>query len=143
MSQEIYVLAYDGESSHALDFAIERAKRNGARLHIAHILEWSPYTFLTPEELSERHKRRTEELSRAEDAIIAPALKKAADAGLTETSSELQYGAVAALLAQIAKEQSATFLFVGRSTGGMAERFFGSVPLGLAQVSHVPVVIVP
>ena len=143
MSQEIYVLAYDGEGTGVLDFAIEHAKKNGAQLHIAHILEWSPYKFLTPEELSERHKRRPEELKRADDAIIKPALEQAAASGLTNTSSEVQYGSVVELIAEIAKEQNAALLFVGRASGSVAERVFGSVPLGLAQVSTVPVVIVP
>ncbi|MEZ5653330.1 MAG: universal stress protein [Burkholderiaceae bacterium] len=127
-----------------LDFAIERARRNGASLHLVHILEWSPYSFLTPQELAERHKHRTQELARAEKAIMAPAVAHAKAQGIADVTSEMKYGSIADLLAQVAKDKGATFIFVGRSGGGsIAARVFGSVPLALAQVSTVPVVIVP
>ena len=34
-------------------------------------------------------------------------------------------------------------IFVGRAGTSMAERVFGSVPIGLAQIAPVPTVIVP
>jgi nucleotide-binding universal stress UspA family protein len=144
VSEEIYVVAYEGDDTGVLDFAIERAKRNGAALHLVHVLEWSPYSFLTPEELAERHKRRKEELSRAETAIMAPAVGKAQSAGIERVTSELRYGSVPELLAKIAEEKQATFLYVGRSGGSsLAARVFGSVPIALTQIATVPVVIVP
>lgn len=144
MSEETYVVAYDGDDRGVLDFAIARALRNGASLHLVHILEWSPYKFLTPEELSERHQRREEEVARAQGALLDPAVKHAREAGVAAVTSDLRYGSVVELLAEIAAEKDGTFLFVGRSGGsGLAARMFGSVPLGLAQVSTVPVVIVP
>ena len=106
LSQETYVVAYEGDDRSVLDFAIKRAKSNDARVHIVHILEWSPYSFLTQEELAERHTRRKQELARAEESILAPALSHAREAGV-------------------------------------AARIFGSVPIALAQLSTVPVVIVP
>ena len=45
-----------------MEFAVARAKAQNASLTVAHVLEWSPYTFLTPEEIEERHARRTDEL---------------------------------------------------------------------------------
>lgn len=144
MSQESYVVAYEGKDLKVLDFAIQRAAIAGASLHLVHILEWSPYSFLTPEELEERHKRRGEELSRAEQAIMAPAVARAKDAGIEAVTSELGYGSVVELVAKIARERAATFIYVGRSgSSAIARRVFGSVPLGLAQISTVPVVIVP
>ena len=61
----IYLVAYDGSptSRRTAEFAAERAKLANAHLHIVHVLEWSPYSFLTQEELAERHQRRTEELA--------------------------------------------------------------------------------
>ena len=144
MPSETYLVAYEGDDQDMLDFAIERARKNGARLHIVHILEWSPYSFLTPEELAARHKTRKAELSRAEEAITNPAVVHVKEAGIEAVTSELRYGNVADLLAEIAKEQEATFIYVGRSGGsGLSARVFGSVPIALAQVSTVPVVIVP
>lgn len=144
MSQETYVVGYEGDDRSVLDFAIERARRNGARLHLVHILEWSPYSFLTPDELAERHKRRMEELARAEEALMKPAVAHVREAGIEAVEGEIRYGSVVELLAEIAAGRGATFIFVGRSGGGgIAARVFGSVPIGLAQVSTVPVVIVP
>ena len=60
-------------SQRALTFAAAAAKATGATIHVVYILEWSPYSFLTAQELEERHKRRTEELSRAAE-LIAPAI---------------------------------------------------------------------
>ncbi|MEQ9123047.1 MAG: universal stress protein [Alphaproteobacteria bacterium] len=144
MSEETYVVAYEGDDRSVLDFAIARAKKIGASLHIVHILQWSPYSFLTQEELAERHKRRQEELARAEAAIVKPAVAAARAAGIEAVTSDIRYGSVADLIAEIAKEKGATFIYVGRSGGGsIAARVFGSVPIALAQISTVPVVIVP
>ncbi len=69
-----YIVAYDGSpaAQRAVDYAVERSKTSGAAILIAHVLEWSPYSFLTQEELAERHMRRTEELARAKSAIVDP-----------------------------------------------------------------------
>lgn len=145
MTREIFVVAYDSdpEGSRVLNYAIERAKRADADLLLVHILEWSPYKFLTQEEVAERSKRRREELSIAEQRIIAPALRKARAAGVN-AESEIRYGQVVELIVKIAKELNGTQIFVGRSgSNSVAARIFGSVPLGLAQVSPLPTVIVP
>jgi nucleotide-binding universal stress UspA family protein len=144
VSQETFVVAYEGEDGKAvLDYAIARAKKDGAQLLIVHILEWSPYKFLTPEELAERHKRRKEELKRAEDAVIAPALAAAQAEGV-EATAALRYGNVVDLIVEIAKGASASLIVVGRSgASGLSARVFGSVPIGLAQIAPVPTVIVP
>ena len=59
---DIFVVGFDGSESGraALTFAVEAARKNGGELLIAHVLEWSPYSFLTQTELEERHKRRGE-----------------------------------------------------------------------------------
>lgn len=145
MTTETFIVAYEGDdgSGRLLNYAIERAKRDSARLKIVHVLEWSPYKFLTPDELEERHARRREEMERAQKAIIDPAIKTAQAAGI-EAEGEMRYGAVVDLIADIAKKSGASMIFVGRSGGNsIAARIFGSVPLGLAQVAPVPVIIVP
>lgn len=144
MPQELYVVAYEGDGKHnVLDYATEQAKKSGAALHILHVLEWSPYTFLTPEELEERHARRTEELGRAKSAVIDPALDRARAAGI-EAEGEIRYGSVVDLVVDTAKKRNAAMIFVGRTgTNTLGARIFGSVPLGLAQIAPVPTVIVP
>lgn len=69
-----YVVAYDGSPAgrRAVDHALAAARFSGATVLVAHILEWSPYSFLTQEELTERHQRRNEELVRARSAVIEP-----------------------------------------------------------------------
>ena len=58
-------------------------------------LEWSPYSFLTPTELEERHKRRNEELARAKSALMDPVVKKLSDSGVESVETEIKYGHIA------------------------------------------------
>jgi nucleotide-binding universal stress UspA family protein len=144
MSKEIFVVAYEGaDDSTLLNYAIERARKEDATLHIVHVLEWSPYTFLTPQEVEERHTRRKHEMTRARDAIIEPAIAIATAAGV-EATGEMRYGQVVELIAATATAKGAAMIFVGRSgSNSISARVFGSVPLGLAQIAPVPTVIVP
>lgn len=144
MTEEIYVVAFEGdERHHVLDYATEQAKKSGARLHILHVLEWSPYAFLTPEELEERHGRRKDELARAHSAIMGPALQRVAAADVS-AEGEIRYGQVVELVCDTAEKLGASMIFVGRAGGNaLGARIFGSVPLGLAQAATVPTVIVP
>lgn len=144
MSHKI-VVGYDGSESAkaALAFATDLAKALGGSIVVAHVLEWSPYSFLTPTELEERHKRRGEELERAEAAILAPAVASLGDSGL-EIGTALKYGHIADTLGNIAKEEGANQIVIGRKgQAGLASRVFGSVAISLAQSAPVPVTIVP
>lgn len=140
-----FVVGYDGseESKRAVSFAVTQAKASGAGLVIAHVLEWSPYSFLTPEELSERHKRREEELKRAEAAIMAPVRDSLGDSGVG-VETVIKYGHVADTLVKIAKDVGAEQMFIGRTgESGLSARVFGSVAGNLAQSAPVPCTIVP
>lgn len=120
-----------------------RARAEGNSIVIAHVLEWSPYSFLTPSEVEERHRRRTEELQRAETAILAPVVAEVEQAGIP-VATVLRYGHIAETMARIAKDEDAAMLIIGRmGHSGFAARIFGSVAATLAQASPVPVVIVP
>jgi nucleotide-binding universal stress UspA family protein len=144
MSHKI-VVGHDGSASAkgALDFAIDLAKKLGGSVVIAHVLEWSPYSFLTPTELEERHKRRKEELSRAETAILEPLVAGLKDSGVEITTS-LKYGHIADTLCMIAKDEGASQIVVGRTGHSqISARLFGSVAGSLAQSAPVPVTIVP
>ncbi len=145
MARETFLVAQDSDQDgrRVLDYAIDRARRDGARLVIMHVLEWSPYSFLTPEELEERHVRRREEMERAQAALIDPAVAHARAAGV-EAEGELKYGSVIRRLAEAARAHEAALVFVGRSgSDSIGARIFGSVPLGLAQLCTVPLVLVP
>ncbi|QPM91521.1 universal stress protein [Pseudooceanicola algae] len=145
MTREIFIVAYEGDDDKdtLLSYAIERATKDGSALHIIHVLEWSPYSFLTPEEVEERHTRRKTELARAKEIILDPALAIAAAAGI-EATGEIRYGQVVEIVSATATKLGAAMLFVGRSgSNSISARVFGSVPLGLAQIASVPTVIVP
>lgn len=144
MSHKI-VVGYDGSDSAkaALAFATNLARAQGGSIVVAHVLEWSPYSFLTPTELEERHKRRGEELARAEAAILKPAVDSLKDSGI-EISTALKYGHTAATLGTIAKDEGADQIVIGRNgEPGLSSRVFGSVAISLAQGAPVPVTIVP
>ena len=143
MGQETFVVAYDDDiaDTGVLDCAIRRASKSGAKLKIVHVLEWSQYSFLSNEELAERHKRRNEELSRAESHVVDPAVARAKEAGV-EATGLCRHGAVAEIVVNVANESGAEFIFVGR-TGAARARIFGSTPLAIAQIAKVPTVIVP
>lgn len=144
MPQKI-IVGYDGSAAgrSALDFAVGLAKSQGVELVLAHVLEWSPYSFLTPEEIEERHKRRKSELERAETAVLAPVVQSLKGEGIV-VSMALRYGHIAETLCKIAKDEKASQIVVGRTgESGLSTRLFGSVAGSLAQAAPVPVTIVP
>jgi nucleotide-binding universal stress UspA family protein len=124
---EVFVVAYDGEDPKVLDYAVRMAKGLGARLHITHVIHWSPYSFLTPEQLATRHKQRQEEIDRAQETILVPALAKARAAGVS-AEGEIRHGNEVDVISAIAGEQKAELIIVGRSR---------------AQSAPVPTLIVP
>ena len=140
-----FVVGFDGseDAQRALDFAIARARNENASILIAYVLEWSQFSFLTPSELEERHKRRKEEIARAEEVVVQPVVQKLSEAGL-EVEAFVKHGHVADTINKIAKDQQADQIFVGRQgEGSMGARLFGSVPGALVQISSVPCTIVP
>jgi nucleotide-binding universal stress UspA family protein len=140
-----FVVGYDGSVSarRALEFAVDRAKAQGGSIVLAHVLEWSPYSFLTPSELEERHKRRREEMARAEAQLNKTVVKELEDAGVP-VETVIRYGNTADLLGKIASETGAIQIVVGREGQSALEaRIFGSVAGALVQTSPVPCTIVP
>ncbi len=142
---EIYVVGVDDSegSIRAVQYAVDQASKTKAMVRIIHVLEWSPYTFLTNEELAERHKRRKEELERAKTAIVDLVVKKINEQGVS-IEGEVRYGHIADQMQQYCKELGADHMYIGRHGGGsISTRLFGSVPSALVQVSDIPVTVVP
>ena len=130
-------------SRRALDFARKRAQTMNARLVIAYVIEWSPYSFNTPEENEQRHKRREEEISLAHSSVLDPALKSLKNAGI-EAEGVVRHGNVADVLNGLAVEYRAIQIVVGRvGASGLKSLIFGSVTSKLVQVASVPVTVVP
>jgi nucleotide-binding universal stress UspA family protein len=141
---DIVIVGYDGTASakRAVQHASAFTKASGGTVHLVHVLEWSPYSFLTPEELNERHKRRGEELARAE-AIVQPIVDDLKSKGVDATS-EVRYGHAGELLCEIAEEKQARQIVIGRTgSTAIAARLMGSLALTLAQAAPVPVTVVP
>ena len=139
-----FIVGFDGTdaSERALAFAADAARREQATLHLVHVLEWSPYSFLTAEELAERHKRRQEEVTRAE-TFIAPVCARLAATGL-QVTSDVRYGHSAEIMCEIATELGAAQIVVGRKgSSNLAARLIGSLGMSLVQASPVPVTVVP
>lgn len=139
------VIGLDGHGSgeRALAHAQHLAKLIGdCELVVAYIVEWSPYSFQTPEENAERHKRREEEISTATERVVDPAVKKLTEAGL-KASGMVRHGDVADALNAISDENKADQIIVGRSSeGGFAKRIFGSATSNLVMSANVPVTVV-
>jgi nucleotide-binding universal stress UspA family protein len=144
MSECLVVGIDDSECSlRALDFAVTRAKRSGARIILSFIIEWSPYSFNTPEENEVRHKRREEEIEKANSSVLDPALNRLAETGLSATAI-VRHGNVADVLSEVAKENDADQIIVGRiGESGLKSMLFGSVTSKLVQTSTIPVTVVP
>ena len=127
----------------AVVFAADRAKESGARLLVAYVIEWSPYTFNTPEENEVRHKRREEEIARAESEVLVPLVDSLKANGISAVGV-VRHGHAAEVLSGLASEHKARQVFIGRrGISQLKALLFGSVAGSLVQISPVPVTVVP
>lgn len=142
---DIFLVGVDGsESSHrAAKFAAAHASAGKARLVVAYVIEWSPYSFNTPEENEQRHKRREEEIERARTQVLDPLVAELGAGGLA-VEGVVRHGHAAEVLSGLASEFGATQIFIGRvGHARIAALLFGTVAGALVQISPVPVTVVP
>jgi nucleotide-binding universal stress UspA family protein len=138
------VVGVDGSGG---DRALAHAKRlarmvEGAELILVYVIEWSPFTFQTPEENEERHKRREEEISTAHSRVLDPAVSSTRVDGF-EVRGIVRHGKVADLLNAVALEENADGIIVARATAdGIAARIFGTSTAALVMSASVPVTVV-
>ena len=127
----------------AIDYAAAWAKAVAAPLVVVHVIEWSPYSFNTPMENEERHRRRETELERARAEIVEPVLRRLAEQGVA-AEGMVRHGHPADTLSAVAAQSGVTNIVVGRTgSSRLKSQLFGSVPSTLVQVSDVPVTVVP
>ncbi|WP_166415593.1 universal stress protein [Cochlodiniinecator piscidefendens] len=139
------LLAIDGSrgSDRALTHVRKRAELGGAKVVVAYVIEWSPYSFNTPEENAERHSRRETEISRATTSVVEPALTYLTEGGI-DVESLVRHGPPSETLIKIAEEVGAAQIVIGRrGESGLKSLIFGSVAGNLIQTSPVPVMVVP
>lgn len=132
-----------GSGDRALSFAKQLAKRIGScEIVVAYVIEWSPFTFQTPEENAQRHKRREEELKTARERILDPAVSSLKEDGFSAIGV-VRHGDVAETLDDLAIENGAEQIIVARSSeGGFSKRLFGSSTSNLVMHARVPVTVV-
>ena len=144
MSAKI-VIGLDGSGSgeRAVAFAKKQAKQIGTcELIVVYVIEWSPYSFQTPEENEQRHKRREEEIAAASSRVVTPAVDALKAEGFS-AHGVVKHGDVADLLNSVAVEEGADQIVVARaSEGGFASRLFGSSTANLVMTATVPVTVV-
>lgn len=145
MTNNKIIVGVDGsEVSHrAVNYAITLAKCSNALLILGYVVEWSPYSFNTPEENEQRHKRREEEITMANERVLDPMLESLKSEGI-ETIGIVRHGQVADTLLKISNEQGACQIVVGKiGHESLSSKIFGSVVTKLIQLSKIPVTIVP
>ncbi len=139
------LIGIDGSKAgeHAVTFAVSQAKSANTHLVLGYVVEWSPYTFNTPEENEKRHLRRQEEIKTAQERVLDPILQSLQSQGV-KALGVVRHGQVADVLLQIAEEQRAEQIVVGRiGHSGIKSLLFGSVATKLVQLANIPVTIVP
>lgn len=127
----------------AVEYAAELARNSKARLYVAHVIEWSQFSFSTVEENFERHKRREEELMRAHSDVIDPIVSRLKAEGL-DVEGLVRHGHVADTLNALAVENGVTNIILGRQgTSTLKAHVFGSAGSRLVQVANCAVTVVP
>ena len=141
----VMIVGVDGSESgaNAAEFAANVARAQGAKLLVVYVIEWSPYTFNTPEENEQRHKRREEEVESARAKVLDPAVDSLSQGG-GDVEGLVFHGHPAKTLNRLARDHGASQMFVGRTGGSeFSQLLFGSVSGNLVQTAQVPVTVIP
>lgn len=144
MSAKIVVgLDGQGSGSRVLSYAKQLASLIGqCELILVHVVEWSPFSFQTPEENAERHHKREEEIETAFAQVLNPAVKALEDEGFA-ARGVVRHGKVSEELDRVAADEGADQIIIARSTrDGLAERVFGSSAENLVRNASVPVTVI-
>lgn len=144
MAEMVLVGVDQGEAStRAVEFATDRALRNGWTILLVHVINWSPYTVLSNEDNAERHTRRREEIDFAQSKIIDPMLEIVQGAGVP-VETVIRHGRPSDTILDLAATHGVVHIIVGRlGDAGLREAIFGSVASRLVQHADVPVTVVP
>jgi nucleotide-binding universal stress UspA family protein len=125
--------------------AVAHARRMGADgpLTLVYVIEWSPFSFQTPEENATRARRREQEIAVARQRVLDPALAALKAAGV-EAEGVVRHGDAADILDDVAVKRGAEGIVIARvSADGLKSRIFGSVAANLVMHARVPVTVVP
>ncbi|KAB7745175.1 universal stress protein [Nostocoides sp. F2B08] len=144
MAQTVLVGVDHGDAStRAVEFATDRAQRNGWEILLVHVINWSPYSMNTPSENEERHRQRQREIDHAMEHVIAP-MRAIVEHGGVPVRTEVRHGKPSDTLIDLAEDNDVVHIIVGRlGDSGLREAIFGSVASRLVQHANVPVTVVP
>ena len=140
-----FVVGTDGSecARRASELAAAHAREVGGNLTLVAVVEWSRYSFLTPEELETRAKEKKAETERAQVQVLDP-LKTHLELGKASVKTLVRHGHAAEVLRDVAKEEGASQIFIGRHGRSTLEAaVFGSVTNRLLRLTTVPVTVVP
>ena len=130
-------------SRRAVEFAADRAERNGWRVHLVHVVKWSPYSFTTNEQNAERHARTTAEREAARTQVIEPHARIFEAHGVP-VDTQVEHGNPSDTLVDLAHTLGVAHIIVGRTgDSGLRAAVFGSVASRLVQHAPCPVTVVP
>jgi nucleotide-binding universal stress UspA family protein len=145
-------MAYDVVVGVDTSEASRRAVQFACRLHstgaidgvlLVHVVPWSPFSWVTPEENERRHVERQHEIDAAQKLVLEPLLELAKDCGI-EAEAMVRHGDPVEVLEDLARDEEARLLVIGRTGDtGLRQRIFGGLPSHLVQSADVPVVVVP
>lgn len=149
--QETFIVGVDGSdcARRAAEFAAQRARRTGARLVLLGVIEWSRYSFYTPEELETRARDRGAEIERVQARVLQPLADALTDAvegalGGLEIRCMVRHGHAADVIRAVAEEERAAQIFIGRQgRSSFGDAFFGGVTNRIVSIAPVPVTVVP
>lgn len=142
---EVVIVGVDGSDAgtRAAQFAAQRTRDRGARLIVAYVVPWSPYSVQTAEENERRHAAKEQEVATARREIVDPLVARL-DAEGTEVEGVVRHGHPAETLCDIASEQGAVHIVIGRrGQSRVRSLLFGSTAGNLIQITTVPVTVVP
>lgn len=142
---EVLLVGVDcsGCSDRALEYAARGAEEAKLQMIVVHVIEWSPFSFNTPQENEERHKRREDELERAHKEIVDPKVSDLRKHGIY-ARGVIRHGHPAETLNSVAEEFGATNIIIGKTgSSKIKTQLFGSVANTLVQTASVPVTVVP
>jgi len=140
-----FLVGIDGSDcgDRAISVAAAQARAADAELVICYVIAWSPYTFSTPQENAERHRRREEELEAAHSKLLEPRVAGLKASGMA-VEGVARHGHPVRTLVKLAEEKDVDVIVIGRSGDTpLKTRMFGGTAAGLVQSAPMPVLVVP
>lgn len=134
-------------SRRALAFALELAQVGTWAITVAHVINWSRYSFPTHEDAEMRPVQRRTEIEAARAEVIDRHISWAEAENIrgdVKIMTDIRHGRPSEVLAALAEERGQDIIVVGRTgDSGLHLALFGSTANRLVQHATVPVMVVP